>query len=341
MESSEQPPVAVEEELNRVELIEMVEDRYMEREKDQWMDIDVVGLRKMYGKRNSPHVAYICMDEAKQDVLNVFLDRMEAGELSERVYDLTSEIILQINSAEYSTWEWRWRCLSHLMEKRGHREMVHLEKELMRSVATSNPKNYQLWNYRRKLAVLVGPSCLDDEMVFTDGCLQVDGKNYHAWAHRQALIREFWSDVVLRREQKFVVDCLGKDCYNNSAWTQKAFLLDMMEARGCKSCPEMYMDEMQSTMSHLEHVVDNESAWAFLKHIGLYRAPSQEHLEEYLRFCAKMIKIHPNSIEVGTAFLDYYKCVILQLKDTGAIDDIQSCERKIQSIQSKLCLMMH
>lgn len=340
MESSETPVVAVEEELNRVELVEMSEDRYMEREKHRWMDIDVVGLRKMYGKRNSPHVAYICMDESKQDVLNVFLDRMEANELSERVYDLTGEIILQINSAEYSTWEWRWRCLSHMIEKRGLEAMVHHEKELMRSVATSNPKNYQLWNYRRKLAVLVGPSCVDEEMIFTDGCLEVDGKNYHAWAHRQALIREFWSDSVLKREQKFVIDCLGKDCYNNSAWTQKAFLLDMMEAHGCTSCHEMYMDEMLSTMSHLERVVDNDSAWAFLKHIGLYRAPDKEHLEEYLRFCAEMVKKHPNCIEVGTALLDYYKCAIVQLKNTGAEQDIQSCERKIQSIQNKLCLMM-
>ena len=340
MESSETPVVAVEEELNRVELVEMSEDGYMEREKHRWMDIDVVGLRKMYGKRNSPHVAYICMDESKQDVLNVFLDRMEANELSERVYDLTGEIISQINSAEYSTWEWRWRCLSHMIEKRGLEAMVHHEKELMRSVATSNPKNYQLWNYRRKLAVLVGPSCVDEEMIFTDGCLEVDGKNYHAWAHRQALIREFWSDSVLKREQKFVIDCLGKDCYNNSAWTQKAFLLDMMEAHGCTSCHEMYMDEMLSTMSHLERVVDNDSAWAFLKHIGLYRAPDKEHLEEYLRFCAEMVKKHPNCIEVGTALLDYYKCAIVQLKNTGTDEDIQSCERKIQSIQNKLCLMM-
>lgn len=31
------------------------------------------------------------------------------------------------------------------------------EQALTRSVATANPKNYQLWNYRRRLSLALGP----------------------------------------------------------------------------------------------------------------------------------------------------------------------------------------
>jgi hypothetical protein len=31
------------------------------------------------------------------------------------------------------------------------------ERQLMRSVATANPKNYQLWNHRRRVALALGP----------------------------------------------------------------------------------------------------------------------------------------------------------------------------------------
>ena len=58
-----------------------------------------------------------------------------------------------MNPAHYTAWEWRWRCLGAL-----GRDPV-TEATFLRRCTTENPKNYQLWNYRRRVALAVGPSC--------------------------------------------------------------------------------------------------------------------------------------------------------------------------------------
>lgn len=133
---------------------------------------------------------------------------------------LTGEIIADLNSSNYSVWEWRWRCLEArlffplfrvvslpgvppsglpLCARRpgaaaaGRRAWappvgpqptracclppLHLpqalggvaaradeERALQRSVATANPKNYQLWNYRRRLAGVLGATAVAEEV---------------------------------------------------------------------------------------------------------------------------------------------------------------------------------
>jgi protein farnesyltransferase/geranylgeranyltransferase type-1 subunit alpha len=53
-------------------------------------------------------------------------------------------------------------------------------------------------------------------------CLEDDSKNYHAWSHRQWLVKnyELWD-----LEQGQVEDWIQKDVCNNSAWNQKIFIL--------------------------------------------------------------------------------------------------------------------
>ena len=56
--------------------------------------------------------------------------------------------VMRINSANYTAWELRWRCLRALPEARtAEDEPAFLERML-----ALNPKNYQLWNYRRRFA---------------------------------------------------------------------------------------------------------------------------------------------------------------------------------------------
>ena len=62
--------------------------------------------------------------------------------------------VIRTNSAHYSAWEWRWQCFQELLAD----DFKLLAKELrfLRGIAGMNPKNYQLWNYRRRVAMLRG-----------------------------------------------------------------------------------------------------------------------------------------------------------------------------------------
>lgn len=121
--------------------------------------------------------------EERGDLMDYFWAAVHAGERSERVLELTEEIIRHLNSSHYSVWEWRWRCIEALGGSAVHAAQ---ERALMQLVATVNPKNYQLWNLRRRLALALGPTAAAEELEFATACLAYDAKNYHAWAHRQA-----------------------------------------------------------------------------------------------------------------------------------------------------------
>ena len=59
--------------------------------------------------------------------------------------------VIHINSANYTAWETRWRCLEGLPDLFLQKEAVFLDEML-----DLNPKNYQLWNYRRRFALKRG-----------------------------------------------------------------------------------------------------------------------------------------------------------------------------------------
>lgn len=293
-------------------------------------DVDVVGLRDVQSV-DSP-LAHILLDSRKQDLLNVFVDRMNCHEeVSERMYHLSGDVIVHVNSADYSAWEWRWRCFLHMTREKS-REYIHYEKEMMRSVATSNPKNYQLWNHRRKLAVFQGSSCLKEELEFTAGCLEFDAKNYHAWAHRQALLRLWATPADVESERRVTSAFLKRDVMNNSAWTQRAFLLTLSNV-----CTYSKDDEIGYTKSQILLCVENEASWAYLKHLALYEASTLQHVEEYLAFCAECLDKYPFSIEVASAIFDYYALLAQQTEHSGGNMETSKAYKKIlQDLREKM-----
>lgn len=63
------------------------------------------------------------------------------------------EQVIHMNSASYTAWEWRWRCL----DAAGCApEALAAEARLLADLAAASPKNYQLWNHRRRLALQRG-----------------------------------------------------------------------------------------------------------------------------------------------------------------------------------------
>ena len=65
--------------------------------------------------------------------------------------DMNRMQVIYINSASYTAWEIRWRCLEALPDLFLQKEAVFLDEML-----DMNPKNYQLWNYRRRFALKRG-----------------------------------------------------------------------------------------------------------------------------------------------------------------------------------------
>jgi protein farnesyltransferase/geranylgeranyltransferase type-1 subunit alpha len=56
----------------------------------------------------------------------------------------------------------------------------------------------------------------------TSEALDIDEKNYHAWAHRQVLVQMYGA---WEQELAYVEAMINRDVRNNSAWNQRAFLL--------------------------------------------------------------------------------------------------------------------
>ena len=121
--------------------------------------LEWAGFAPLQPPQTPEPVVAIARDEQHGDLMDFFWAAVARGELSQRVLDLTGEIILQLNSSNYSVWEWRWRCVGALGGPAAH---AAEEKALMRVVAAENPKNYQLWNARRRLALALGPEVAEE-----------------------------------------------------------------------------------------------------------------------------------------------------------------------------------
>lgn len=287
----------------------------------------------------------ISLDVEVAKALEDLGEAIAQGSLSEEVYELSGNIIESVNAAEYSAWEWRWRCFMALDAKAGKEKgcLVEMERAMMRRVVTSSPKNYQLWNHRRKLAAycaehlgkVIG-DVLATELEFTKACLEVDAKNYHAWGHRQAMLRAFGGLEDLVGEFAFVTAMLERDMMNNSAWSQRAFLMELLgtpafQATGVRT----WGQEFDETIRWIERWVENEASWAYL--FFVLRSSSVGDVGQsraigvaYAAFLARMLKAHPTSVEAGEAALKYYKQLWDRERDEGKREKLTDMMRMIR-----------
>lgn len=87
-----------------------------------------------------------------------------------------------------------------------------------------NPKNYQIWNFRKQCVKRTKQPQREldfiEEMLDDEG--QGDAKNYHAWAYRQWLLTEY-TGLDWSAELACVQKLLSIDVLNNSAWNHRFF----------------------------------------------------------------------------------------------------------------------
>lgn len=144
------------------------------------------------------------------------------------------------------------------------------------SLCTTSPKNYQIWYHRRALLEFRFKGETDDlrtialkELSYIDRILCDDSKNYHAWSHRQWIMRtlddaQLWTDEVQYSHSKILADPR-----NNSAWNQRWFALhnENMSTNG-KEGPTISLEKSDEETNYaLEGAkLDpyNESPWRYL-----------------------------------------------------------------------------
>jgi len=216
-------------------------------------------------------VVHIAADTAHLDLMAYFWAGVNAEEVSQRMVDLTEEIILEFNSAHYSVWEYRWRCVVALRTGSSQFTVARSASEiaLMCRVVMENPKNYQLWNYRRRFALARGADHWLEESEFSTGCLEQDAKNYHAWAHRQATALAFACSELWKKEFELTERFLGQDMRNNSAWNHRIFALRNAPQAVLVEGGHCYDSEVGYVTRVLGEAPHNEAAWEYLR--GLCR----------------------------------------------------------------------
>lgn len=262
------------------------------------------------------HVTAIQLDEASAELMGYFWAGVERHEVSDRMYNLSGEIIVSLNAAHYTVWHWRWKCLLALTENlKGAELQGFFDKELalVHAVAIENPKNYQLWNHRRKLALFRGATCARDELDFTAACIAHDAKNYHAWAHRQAILKHYDVHDLWLEEITFVEQMIEDDIYNNSAWSQRVLVMEHTR----KNDPCVYDSEFAYVADKLKVSPRNESAWNYLRGLaGKYSCLATDKRVEEMSI--SILSAQPNCVPAVSLLADIYSdraCVLLHVAD--------------------------
>ncbi|KAJ7104504.1 hypothetical protein B0H15DRAFT_28517 [Mycena belliarum] len=231
----------------------------------EWADVEPV---QQYEKANP--LAPILYSEEYKDATDYLRGIVKAGEQSQRVLALTEHVI-RLNPAHYSAWQLRYETLVALQAP------LDVELKLMDELADKFLKTYQVWHHRRLLLLLRGggggdtnaPPPVDAaeaELMFVEGILRQDEKNYHTWAHRQWVLAFVNDDILWGGELDFVDTMLNRDLRNNSAWHHRFFVVFASGVREGEADRERVVrGELVYVKQHLSLAPNNASAWNYLR----------------------------------------------------------------------------
>ena len=107
------------------------------------------------------------------------------------------------------------------------------------------------------------------ELDYVDRVLCDDSKNYHAWSHRQWILRTINNPQLWADEIKYAHAMILKDPRNNSAWNQRYFALHRGEVGAFGDCSMVLsFDEADEEINYAIECAKldpyNESPWRYL-----------------------------------------------------------------------------
>lgn len=154
--------------------------------------------------------------------------------------------MLEHNPEVYTAWNWRREVVGPLLdEDKGSTcspssssednedkiKLAQAELDLAEKSLRRNPKCYSAWHQRRWI-LLKRPflrHLLKLELALVDKLLDVDARNFHAWAHRRAVAAE--AGVSPREAEEAALRRVEDNFSNYSAWHERSATLLLLEAK--------------------------------------------------------------------------------------------------------------
>lgn len=93
-----------------------------------------------------------------------------------------------------------------------------------------------------------------------DGTLDLDNKNYHAWAYRVWICKNF---DIFEEEKKAIELFIDEDVGNNSAWSYRFFLYKG-NRDDISLTDDQIREQISYTKSRLKEMSYNQAAWNYL-----------------------------------------------------------------------------
>ena len=201
----------------------------------------------------------IGLADSDKKLMASFYAAVESKDVSSRALDLTTSMI-EMNSASYTAWFWRRRCLDELSTPA---DRVDSELDFVDSWCTRNPKNYQVWYHRRWIIESLcehdfdrASQLLPGELRMLEERMTAEPKHYNAWTHRVFLATRFGLFETLS-ELEFTDSMLQRDHRNNSAWSHRRNSLSFH--------PHLIPNDIEYVLNIIQQSPSNESAWVYLR----------------------------------------------------------------------------
>lgn len=144
-----------------------------------------------------------------QSTISLFRQIINSEELSVQALEIVNQV-LDLSQSFYPAWQYRKLLFHHLNLN------LQDELEFLRKIAIQNPKNYQMWHYRKDLLKICTNS--QQEFEFVDGILALDERNVHAWGYRLWVVERF---DLWQQDLEFIQGYIENCPRNNSAWNYR------------------------------------------------------------------------------------------------------------------------
>jgi len=311
-------------------------------------------------------VAAIAYSEPFRIAFGYWRAVLQQDERSERTLKLTATC-LQLNPANYTVWHFRRLCLDAVHHPQQEEQQssssepdfsyVPADLELAALLGGDNPKNYQIWYHRRALLEKIHQSAGDNEdasALFVQFCdseltyiatvLQQDGKNYHAWSHRQWVVSTLDDAAVWQSELNLAETLIAADRRNNSAWNHRWYVTHRRDGAASKILSREAADaELEYVLTKSELILDpaNESPWRYLIAVVKEQIFALEDGAQVMSLLSKVkerilaLEFAPENVDGKATCPNLQSALIDLLEWKGDPESLQEAMERAQSLADK------